>query len=190
VDPDAILKSKIVEFVSRGDLGLASGRKPDGSYERVWFEELVAPDEVAFDAGVFLLRKGSAKALKTGIPPEPGPSLQPGPGPITPPEPPLAPGPEPAPGATTKTLRLVGTVPPEVWNRLGTKILPKLRSGSDLRIGLEFTVTVKADTAGSLAVELQQILQELGLGEVVRVEECGLTLRSSGPPSAAAELQR
>ena len=153
---------------------MASGRKPDGSYERVWFEELVAPDEVAFDAGVFLLRKDSAKALKTGAPPEPVPSPQPGPGPITAPEPSLEPGPEPAPGATTKTLRLVGTVPPEVWNRLGTKILPKLRAGSDLRIGLEFTVTVKADTAGSLAAELQQILQELGLGEAVRVEEGGL----------------
>src|SRR3990172_12122994 len=129
------MKSKIVEFVSRGDFGLASGRKPDGSYERVWFEELVAADEVAFDAGVFLLRKDSAKALKSGAPPEsvPGPSPQPGPEPITAPEPSLAPGPEPAPDATTKTLRLVGTVPPEVWNRLGTKILPKLRTGSDLR---------------------------------------------------------
>jgi hypothetical protein len=175
VDPDAILRAKIVEFVIRGDLGLASGRKPDGSYERVWFEELVAPDEVAFDAGVFLLRKDSAKALKSGASPEPGPSPHSGPEPITAPEPSPAQGPEPAPGATTKTLRLVGTVPPEVWNRLGTKILPKLRSGSDLRIGLEFTVTVKADTAGSLAAELQQILQELGLGEAVRVEEGGLT---------------
>lgn len=179
VDPDAILKSKIVEFVSRGDFGLASGRKPDGSYERVWFEELVAPDEVAFDAGVFLLRKDSAKALKTGAPPEPVPGSSPQPGPelIIAPGPSLAPGPEPAPGVTTKTLRLFGTVPPEVWNRLGTKILPKLRAGSDLRIGLEFTVTVKADTAGNLAAELQQILQELGLAEAVRVEEGGLTSR-------------
>src|SRR6185436_19878799 len=50
VDPDAILKSKIEEFVGRGDFGLASGRKADGSYERVWYEEMVAPDEVAFDA--------------------------------------------------------------------------------------------------------------------------------------------
>jgi len=177
VDPDAILRAKIVEFVSRGDFGLASGRNPDGSYERVWFEELVAPDEVAFDAGVFLLRKDSAKALESGAPPEPGPSPQPGPEPITAPEPSPAPGPVPALGATTKTLRLVGTVPPEVWNRLGTKILPKLRSGSDLRIGLEFTVTVKTDTAGTLAAELQQILQELGLGEAVRLEEVGLTSR-------------
>jgi len=174
VDPDAILKSKIVEFVSRGDLGLASGRKPDGSYERVWFEELVPPDEVAFDAGVFLLKKDSAEALKTGAPPEPVPSPQLGSEAITAPEPSPAPGPVPALGATTKTLRLVGTVPPEIWNRLGTKILPKLRSGTDLRIGLEFTVTVKADTARSLAAELQQILQELGLGEAVRVEEGSL----------------
>jgi hypothetical protein len=172
VDPDAVLRSKLVVFVSTGELGLASGRKPDGSYERVWFEELVAPDEVAFDAGVFLLRKDSAKALKSGAPlvPVSGPSPQRGPEPIAAPEPPPAPGPEPSPGATTKMLRLVGTVPPEVWNRLGTKILPKLRSGSDLRIGLEFTVTVKADAAGSLVAELQQILQELGLGEAVRVE--------------------
>ena len=85
VDPDATLKAKIVEFVSRGDLGLASGKKTDGSYERVWFEELIAADEVAFDAGVFLLRKDTAKALKSGAPLEPGsgpsPSLVPNPSP-------------------------------------------------------------------------------------------------------------
>jgi len=173
------LKSKIVEFVSHGDFGLASGAKADGSYEQVWFEELVAPDEVAFDSGVFLLRKGFAKKLKSGAPPklEPGLSPQPGPEPIDTSEPKPAPEPQPVLVATTKTLRLVGTVPPEVWNRLGTKILPKLRSGSDLRIGLEFTVTVKAETAGSMAAELQQILQELGLGEAVRVEEGGQTKR-------------
>lgn len=172
MDPDAILKSKIVEFVGRGDFGLASGRKPDGSYERVWFEELVAPDEVAFDAGVFLLRKDLAKGLKTGAPPEtpPGPNPQPGPESITAPGPSPAPGPASALVAATKTLRLIGTVSPEVWNRLGTKILPKLRSGSDVRIGLEFTVIVRADSARSLAAELQQTLQELGLGETVRVE--------------------
>ena len=67
-------------------------------------------------------------------------------------------------------LRLVGTVPPEVWNRLGTKILPKLRSGSELKIGLEFSVTVPGDSANSFVAELRQILQELGLAEAVKVE--------------------
>ena len=65
--------------------------------------------------------------------------------------------------------RMVGTVPPEAWNRLGTKILPKLRSGSQLRLGLEFSVTVSADSANGLASELRQILQDLGFGETVKV---------------------
>ena len=168
VDPDAILKAKIVEFVSRGDFGLASSRNLDGSYERVWFEELVAPDEVSFDAGVFLLKKDSARALKV----EPSPKLvpQPRPGSITSPQPPVDPGPGATGGASTKTLRLIGSVPPEIWNRLGTKILPKLRAGSDLTIGLNFSVTVNADTAQSLGSELRQVLQELGLAESVRIE--------------------
>jgi hypothetical protein len=45
-----------------------------------------------------------------------------------------------------------------------------LRSGSDLTIGLEFKVTVKAENASGLATELRQILQELGLADAVRVE--------------------
>jgi hypothetical protein len=64
----------------------------------------------------------------------------------------------------------MGNVPPEVWNRLGTKILPKLRSGSELKIGLEFSVTVPGDSANGFAAELRQILQELGLAESVKVD--------------------
>jgi hypothetical protein len=50
VDPDTTLKFKIVEFVTRGDFGLASGKKADGTYERMWFQEMVPLDEVASDA--------------------------------------------------------------------------------------------------------------------------------------------
>jgi hypothetical protein len=169
VDPDAVLKSKIVEFVGRGDFGLASGKKSDGSYERVWFQEAVAADEVAFETGVFLLRKASAEALKAGAAPVPTPTPTPAP-PVPSPEP----GPEPAPGPEpiprSRMLRLQGNVPAEVWNRLGTRILPKLRAGTDLRIGIDFTVMVSADAASALEAELRQILQELGLGEAVRIE--------------------
>jgi hypothetical protein len=170
IDPDATLKSKIVEFVTRGDFGLASGKKSDGAYERIWFKEMLAPDEVAFETGVFLLRKATAEALKAGLPGTPIPPSPPSePGPVIAPI--AEPGPTPGPGPTTstRTLRLVGTVPPEVWNRLGTKLLPKLRSGSDLKIGLEFSVTVPGDSADGLATELGQILQELGLTETVKI---------------------
>jgi hypothetical protein len=140
------------------------------TYDRMWFQEMVAPDEVAFDAGVFLLRKAIAEGFRAGQPATPAPPPEPEPGPVTTatPEPGPRPGSEPA--ALTRTLRLVGTVPPEVWNRLGTKILPKLRSGLELKIGLEFSVTVSADSANGLATDLRQILQELGLAEAVKVE--------------------
>jgi len=103
VDPDMILRSKIVEFVGRGDFDLASGRKADGSYERVWYQELVAPDEVAFEADVFLLRKVAAKGLKAGVSPQPGPLPQPLPGPAPVPMPASGPGPVPAPTPGTET---------------------------------------------------------------------------------------
>src|SRR6185436_8323428 len=46
VDPDAVLKNKVTEFVGRGDFGLASGKKNDGTYERVWFEDQIGTEEV------------------------------------------------------------------------------------------------------------------------------------------------
>jgi hypothetical protein len=71
IDPDTVLRGKIIEFVARGDFGLASGAKADGTYDRVWHEEMIPPDEVMFDANVFLLTKPKAKALKSGIVPPP-----------------------------------------------------------------------------------------------------------------------
>ncbi|MGQ9677524.1 MAG: hypothetical protein ACUVX1_17825, partial [Chloroflexota bacterium] len=80
------------------------------------------------------------------------------------------PEPEPVPGAATRTFRICGDVPPEVWNRLGTKVLPKLRCGSQLRIGIEFSVTVETGVAQSFQTDLKQILDDLGLTERVRIE--------------------
>jgi len=145
LDPDTTLRGKIVEFVSRGDFGLASGQKPDGTYERVWFNEPLGVDEVTFESGVFLLLKSKAHSLKTVQ--EPGAESEPTPGPEpTPvgghgeptPGPSPEPEPEPTPSAGTRTFRISGDVPPEIWNRLGTKVLPKSRGGSGLKIGSSF----------------------------------------------------
>ena len=35
LDPETILRRQIVEFVSRGEFGLASGAKDDGAYGRL-----------------------------------------------------------------------------------------------------------------------------------------------------------
>ena len=176
MDPDAVLRRRIVEFVAAGDFGLASGDKGDGRYERVWYRESVGTDEVAFESGVFLLTTGKAEQLRTTAsntkPAQPG--LQPTPstttGPGSTPEPSVTQVEFPIETGRKATLRLRGTVPPEVWNRLGTRILPKLRTGDDLRVGVEFSVSVDAGLAQGFQLELRQALTELGLQEQVSVD--------------------
>lgn len=173
VDPDSTLKAKIIEFVGNADFGLAWGKEAGGSYDRLYFNEMISPDEVAFESGVFLLKKTVAEKLKSGgteeeppSPPAPEPPTPTGEGEVTsPPE-----DGETRPVMQTRVLRIDGTIPPELWNRLGTKILPKLRSGSDLKVGVEFAVTLDAARATALAQELKQVLEELGLSNSVRVE--------------------
>ncbi|MDP3938832.1 MAG: AAA family ATPase, partial [Deltaproteobacteria bacterium] len=180
LDPEKVLRTKTVEFVERGDFGLASGRQPDGTFDRVWFAEAVAPDEVTFDADVFLLKKATAARVKN--PPQPVIPARVEPGvqqPITSieattepapqsPESPVVAGSSPV---LNRTLRLFGSITPEVWNRFGTRVIPKLRTGSDLKLRVELSVTVDSQGARQLELDLRQAIDDIGLTESVRVEE-------------------
>ena len=171
LDPDAVLKAKIVEFVGKGDFGLASGSKPDGTYERDWFEELLSPDEVNFEANVFLLTKAKAKALKNKTKTEPVIETEPKPGEKEPTITEPVDEPKPGPTSQTVTLNLRGTIPPEMWNRLGTKLIPKLRSGSELKAEVNFSVSLDGKAVASFESELRQILEDLGLADKIRIEK-------------------
>ncbi|MDA8161932.1 MAG: DUF499 domain-containing protein [Desulfobacteraceae bacterium] len=173
IDPDAVLRNKIVEFVGKGDFGFASGPKADGTYERLWYHEMLAPDEVSFESGVFLLTKEKAKALKE-IPEtqkptevEPAPVYQPG----TTDQLVSEPATETPTIVNVSTIHLSGEIPPELWNRFGTKILPKLRSGADLQVGINFKITLSDGQSKNIKAELKQILDDLGLADKVRIEE-------------------
>lgn len=170
LDPDATLKAKITEFVDKGDLGLGAGAKPDGTYDRVWFKESVSPDEIMFDGSVFLLRKAKAKELKTTAVSPPTGRQEPGEGPtVTTSEEEEKPAVEDT-LKPSKVLRITGNVPPEIWNRVGTKLIPKLKTGKDFKVEVGFSVTVDSSTAVHLKTELQQILQDLGLSEKLTIE--------------------
>ena len=168
IDPDAVLRRKIVEFVGSGAFGLASGSGTGGRYERLWYNEIVAPEDVVFETGMFLLTRTKAEELRS---PEVGPAQ---------PEPELGPPLvlTPEPGSSSETqpvsrevrLRIVGTVPPETWNRIGIKVLPKMRSGNDLTAHIELSVNVSSRRARNMENELRQILNEMGLGGSVRLE--------------------
>jgi hypothetical protein len=170
LDPDSVLKGKVCEFIGKGDFGLGSGQRPDGGFERVWFDEHVDPADVTFDKDVFLLTKVTAKkskAVLTGGTPEPGPT------PPEPPEPEPGPSPEPQPGPvsvpSTSVIRVTGAIPPELWNRLGTRLLPKLRAGANLRVEVGFSATVDTNLAAGVAAEINQALDELGVRDKVEV---------------------
>lgn len=164
LDPDTILRGKIVDFVGRGECGLASGKRPDGGYDRVWFSELVSPEEVVFDADVYLLTKEKAKRLKT-----PSESV----GPVAPSKVETQPKPAvPETEVTTKeitgkkTVRISGNIPPELWNRLGTKLIPKLRASTDAKFGINFTVELDARSALAVEADIKQVLKDLNLQDI------------------------
>jgi hypothetical protein len=76
----------------------------------------------------------------------------------------------PGPAPATRTLQIRGQIPLELWNRLGTRILPKLRTGTDLRIAIDLSVTVPKEQASNLEKDIRQSLDDLGLGDRVDVE--------------------
>jgi hypothetical protein len=170
LDPDAVLKAKIVEFVSKGDFGLASGARSDGTFERDWFEELVSPDEVNFDANVFLLSKSKAKALRSRSAEQTFVENVRKPEEKQPTESEQRPEPKQEPASQSVTLNLRGSIPPEIWNRLGTKLIPKLRSGSELTAQVNFSVAIDGKAVANFESDLRQILEDLGLSDKIRVE--------------------
>ncbi|GIW94553.1 MAG: hypothetical protein KatS3mg110_2594 [Pirellulaceae bacterium] len=188
LDADRTLREKIVEFVSQGEFGLASGQANEGPYDHVWFRETVSPDEVEFKSGVFLLTKTKAQELKQQPrvcpkcgrdpcictqPPEVCPKCGQNPCRCPPPPPPpeVCPKCGQNPCVCTVTLMICGSIPPESFNRFGTRILPKLRSGRDLKVGLDLSVTVRETEIENLKRELLQMLEELGVRDSVQIRD-------------------
>jgi len=189
LDPDATLRQKLVEFVEKGKMGIGSGQAADGGFERLWFREPISRDEITFDAGAFLVTKAKAEALRSKPikPPEADPkagvatapeqstatSLTPDPNATNSEFGSKTAGPPPAekPGKTTITLS--GQVPSEQWNRVGTKLLPKLRSAGEVQVDMSLSVTVPTDQAAGLTGEVGQVLADLGLTDSVKVRSGG-----------------
>jgi len=171
LDPEGVLRRKIVEFVEKGDFGLASGERPDGTYDKLWHSEPVSADEVDFEPGVFLLTKARAAELKKKAGGPAQPERPPGPGE----RPSAGPGQTPLPLESTTLeaqavmLRVSGSIPPELWNRLGTKVIPKMKSGGQLEARVEFSVSLDATLAHALESDLRQIVEELGLADRVTI---------------------
>ncbi len=101
---------------------------------RIWFGEDIDPVEIAFEADIYLLTKTVAARLKS---PEATPIPVPEPtrpqGPVLPEEPG---GPAELPTSNHPVLiRVSGNIPPEQWNRLGTRLIPKMQTAGNVDRG-------------------------------------------------------
>ena len=168
------MRRLIPEFVTRGEFGLASGGDPATGFTRVWFSEPLSADEIAFDSDVYLLTKSRAQALKasseptdtsttTGVPTHStGDPIE-----AVPPD--SEPTEDTGQGEQKRTVQITGSIPPEVWNRIGTKLIPKLRSGANLRVGVEFAVELDSKDAAHFLQELKQALADLNLTDALPI---------------------
>ena len=183
LDTDRVLQQKIPAFVQERKFGLASQINDDGRYERLWYGDLVASEEVAFEDDVYLLTRKKAEEAQAPetSPPEPEPPgsdeappepPEPDEGPPTPPDPPLQPdSEEPPPATRSTTVRLVGNVPSESWNRIGTTLVTTMRSrGKALQARIELTATVRGAEAEAVESDLRRQLQDLKLDDALRLE--------------------
>jgi hypothetical protein len=170
IDPDPVLRVRIAEFVLTGEFGLASGAEPSGRYRRVWFRENVSPTEIAFEADVYLLTKTLAEKLKS---PEinPVPPSEPEPAPPETPATPESPRPDGGGIGARTIISVAGSIPPEQWNRLGTRLLPKMRAAGAVTATIRLEIKLDESKALALSTELGQIVEENGLSATVRVEQ-------------------
>jgi hypothetical protein len=59
---------------------------------------------------------------------------------------------------------------PEIWNRVGNKLIPKLRTGEALVVSVGLTVKVNPTQRAHFIEDVRQILSDLGLAERLRIE--------------------
>lgn len=190
IDPDTVLRYKIPEFVEKSEFALASDPQPDGSFRHLYFGKMISPEDVTFDSETFLVQKKNAEeltrqpeaqALRDQIQTQPDQSEHPEspnntkvnfqstkPKDIDLPD--SKAEPIPVPEIIERTLKITGEIPPETWNRFGTKIVPKLRSAKSYELKINLSVNVDGKESETFYAELQQLIDDLGLTESIKIE--------------------
>jgi hypothetical protein len=157
LNPEQVLTAQVVKFVSQGEFGVGVGRNADGTFERVWYKEAISPEEITFDSQTYLILQDKAQAIKSPAPPKEAK--------LKPQEPVVViekAGNEPDHSGAVK-LHITGAVPPELWNKIGTRLIPKLRSRKQLELTVAASLELPSADEEILKKEVKQILSELGL---------------------------
>jgi hypothetical protein len=82
-------------------------------------------------------------------------------------------------------ISVTGNIPAEQWNRLGTRLIPKMRAAGKLTAAIRLEAEVDPTRATALSTELQQVIDEIGLSGSIRIER-----ESQGRSSAEGSADR
>lgn len=183
-DPDAVLKSKIHDFVYKGDAGLISSSSADGSGYHLWFKEDIDPSEIMFVSEVSLVMAKKVDLYKPKD--EPGPQTDPNGG-VMPPEPEgdgQGSGTDSDTDSTygqgqhdpqpelhrIETIKLSGELPYELWNKFSRSVLTKLNATSNgLIIKIDIKAEVESNRSENIKKELLSGIQEVNLDDKIKI---------------------
>ncbi|HXZ87674.1 MAG TPA: hypothetical protein VEF07_03820 [Candidatus Binataceae bacterium] len=70
----------------------------------------------------------------------------------------------------TKSILLTEVIPPQLWNKVGIRLIPKLRSNLQPTLGANFILEIDSAKAANLIREIQQALGDLELTGTIKVE--------------------
>ncbi len=177
-DPDTVLKSKIHDFVYKGDAGLISKSHADSSGFHLWFKEDLDPSEIMFVSEVCLVMKSKVGLYKPKEEPVPQPNLGNG---ITTPD-----TDEPGTGSGTgihpvhpeslhgqpyiETIKLNGELPYELWNKFSRSVLTKLTTNNNgLVINIEIIVNNDSKHSEAIKKEIESGIQEVKLDDKIKI---------------------
>ena len=128
-----------------------------------------SPTEITFEADVYLLSKALAEKLKS---PEIGPVPARASEPAAPetPSTPESPHLDVGGAGAYAIISVAGSIPPEQWNRLGTRLIPKMRAAGTVTATIRLEIEIDQTKAATLSADLRQIVDETGLTGAIRVE--------------------
>lgn len=100
----------------------------------------------------------------------PVPALAPELAPLETPAVPQNPRPDGGGAGAHTTISIAGRIPPEQWNRLGTRLIPKMRAAGTVTATIRLDIELDQSRATALSAELRQIVGEAGLSGSVRID--------------------
>lgn len=177
-DPDAVLKSKIHDFVYKGDAGLMSASNADGSSYHLWFKEELDPSEIMFVSEMSLVMAKKVDLYKPKDDSEPDPCSREGDSDLTPDEPgtdtgyykdPVQTDPQPKP-PRFETIEISGELPYELWNKFSRSVLTKLNASSiSLVIKIDIKAQAESNRCENIKKELLSGIQEVNLDDKIKI---------------------